>query len=170
MTPASVSSNAFPYPGTTPSISANGTQNAILWAAENSSPAVLHAYDATNLAVELYNSNQAVNGIDHFGSGNKYIVPTVANGKVYVGTTNGVGVFGLRCSYSLMPTHVAIETSYPKKNRNQTAPIREKGTAKSTMPVLIQDRVFIKSKNAIKNNVIGTTTIRRFLTRSIFSY
>jgi hypothetical protein len=104
-TTTSQSSNAFGYPGATPSISANGNQNAILWAAENSSPAVLHAYDATNLATELYNSNQAANSRDHFGTGNKYIVPTVANGKVYVGTTNGVGVFGLLCSYALTPTH-----------------------------------------------------------------
>ena len=61
---------------------------------ENTSPAVLHAYNAKNLAVELYNSNQAADGRDHFGSGNKFITPTIANGKVYVGTTNGVGVFG----------------------------------------------------------------------------
>ena len=72
---------------------------------QNSSTAVLHAFDATNLATELYNSNQAANGRDHFGTGNKYIVPTVANGKVYVGTTNGVGVFGLLCSYSILPTN-----------------------------------------------------------------
>lgn len=93
--PASQSSNTFPYPGTTPSISANGNTNGIVWAAENGSTAVLHAYDANNLANELYNSNQAANGRDHFGTGNKFIVPTVANGKVYVGTTNGIGVFGL---------------------------------------------------------------------------
>jgi hypothetical protein len=43
----------------------------------------------------LYNSNQAPGGRDHFGDGNKYIVPTIVNGKVYVGTTNTVGVFGL---------------------------------------------------------------------------
>ena len=66
-----------------------------MWAAENSSPAVLHAYDATDLSRELYNSNQAAGGRDNFGTGNKFIVPTIANGKVYVGTTNGVGVFGL---------------------------------------------------------------------------
>jgi outer membrane protein assembly factor BamB len=94
-TPTSQTGNNFPYPGATPSISANGTRNAILWAVENSSNAVLHAYDATNLANELYNSNQASGGRDQFGAGNKFITPAVANGKVYVGTTNGVGVFGL---------------------------------------------------------------------------
>jgi hypothetical protein len=94
-TPSSQTPTQFEYPGATPSISANGTSNAILWAAENASPAVLHAYDATNLANELYNSNQASNGRDQFGTGNKFITPTVVNGKVYVGTTNGVGVFGL---------------------------------------------------------------------------
>jgi hypothetical protein len=94
-TPASFTPSAFPYPGATPSISANGTHNGILWAVENSNPAVLHAYDAGNLATELYNSNQASNGRDQFGAGNKFITPTVINGKVYVGTTTGVGVFGL---------------------------------------------------------------------------
>ncbi len=99
--PSSQTANTFVYPGTTPSISANGSSNAIAWAAENAGTAVLHAYDATDLSKELYNSNQAANGRDHFGNGNKFIVPTVVNGKVYVGTTNGVGVFGLLCSYSL---------------------------------------------------------------------
>jgi len=92
---SSQTGNRFPYPGATPSISANGTSDAILWAAENTSPAVLHAYDAENLATELYNSNQASGGRDHFGNGNKFITPTVINGKVYVGTRAGVGVFGL---------------------------------------------------------------------------
>jgi hypothetical protein len=86
--------NSFAYPGTTPSISANTGQNAILWAAENVNPAVLHAYNAKTL-IEIYNTNQAANGRDQFGAGNKYITPTIANGKVYVGTTTGVGVFGL---------------------------------------------------------------------------
>jgi len=94
-TPASQTGNAFGYPGATPSISANGTSNAILWAAENGGTAVLHAYDATNLSRELYNSDQASGGRDQFGTGNKFITPMITNGKVYVGTTNGVGVFGL---------------------------------------------------------------------------
>ena len=94
-TPASQTANAFAYPGATPSISANGTSTAILWVAENTDNAVLHAYDATNLSHELYNSNQASGGRDQFGAGNKFITPMITNGKVYVGTTNGVGVFGL---------------------------------------------------------------------------
>ncbi|MGA8143244.1 MAG: immunoglobulin domain-containing protein [Candidatus Acidiferrales bacterium] len=93
-TSASSSSSAtFGYPGATPSISANGTSNGIVWAIQNSGAAVLHAYDAANLATELYNSNQAANNRDHF-AGNKYITPMIANGKVFVGTPTGVMVFG----------------------------------------------------------------------------
>jgi hypothetical protein len=92
--PSMQSATTFEYPGTTPSITANGTSNGIVWAVENSSPAVLHAYDATSMQ-ELYNSNQAANGRDQFGSGNKFITPMVANGKVFVGTPSGVAEFGL---------------------------------------------------------------------------
>jgi hypothetical protein len=92
--PTSQGAHQFGYPGTSPSISANGTSNGIVWAVENASPAVLHAYDATNVGSELYNSNQASNGRDNF-SGNKYITPVVVNGKVYVATPNSVVVFGL---------------------------------------------------------------------------
>jgi hypothetical protein len=106
---ASRSSNSFGYPGTTPSISANGTTNAIVWAVENVSPAVLHAFDATNVAVELYNSNQAAANRDQFGDGNKFIVPTIANGKVYVGTTTGFGAFGLLASPPLPPTMLSTQ-------------------------------------------------------------
>jgi len=93
--PSSQTSNTFAYPGTTPAVSANGLGDGIVWATENTVPAVLHAYDATDLSHELYNSNQAAGGRDQFGTGNKFITPTIVNGKVYVGTTNGVGVFGL---------------------------------------------------------------------------
>jgi hypothetical protein len=95
-TPFSMSANTFPFPGTTPSISANGAAYGIVWAAENGTSAVLHAYDATNLSRELYNTNQAPNSRDLFGSNTKFGVPTIANGKVYVATTNGrIGGFGL---------------------------------------------------------------------------
>jgi len=94
-TPSSQSSTVFSYPGTTPSVSANGTTNGIVWAVENTSGnGILHAYDATNLGHELYNSNQAAGGRDSF-TDNKFITPVVASGKVFVGTTTGVAVFGL---------------------------------------------------------------------------
>ena len=93
--PHSQSATQFVFPGTAPSVSSNGISNGIVWAHENSDPAVLHAYDAANLGHELYNSNQAAGNRDHFGTGNKFITPTVAGGKVFVGTTAGVAVFGL---------------------------------------------------------------------------
>jgi hypothetical protein len=95
--PSSVSPNKFQHPGPTPTVSANGTQNGIVWALDSnlSIPGILHAYDPANLAHELYNSTQAPNGRDSFGNGNKFITPVVVNGKVYVGTQNGVAVFGL---------------------------------------------------------------------------
>ena len=93
-TPSVQSTNNFPYPGTTPAVSANGTNNGIVWDVENSSPAVLHAYNAATLQ-EIYNSNQAANGRDQFGNGNKFITPMVVDGKVFVGTPSGVAEFGL---------------------------------------------------------------------------
>jgi hypothetical protein len=94
-TPTSATGTSFPYPGATPSISANVDTNGILWAVENNSTAVLHAYRAVNLAQEIYNTSQAAKGRDNFGSGNKFMVPTIVNGKVYVGTPSGVAAFGL---------------------------------------------------------------------------
>ena len=92
--PSSRSPNGFPYPGTAPAVSANGSANGIVWAHENSDPAVLHAYEAGNLAHELYNSAQA-GSRDRFGAGNKFITPAIADGKVFVATQSGVAVFGL---------------------------------------------------------------------------
>lgn len=96
-TPSSVSTATFAHPGSTPAVSANGTQNGIVWAVESAltAPGVLHAYDPTNLQHEFYNSNQAANARDAFGNGNKFITPLVVNGKVYIGTQNSVAIFGL---------------------------------------------------------------------------
>lgn len=93
--PASKTSAIFTYPGTTPSISANGTNDGIVWAVEarGDDAGVLHAYEANDLSNELYNSNQA--GMRDAFADNKYITPMIANGKVFVGTRSGVMVFGL---------------------------------------------------------------------------
>ncbi len=96
-TPVSRSSATFSYPGATPSISANGMMNGIVWAIQhNGSGDVLHAYNATNLAKELYNSNQAANGRDQLGTASHFGTPMIVNGKVFVGTQdNHVVVYGL---------------------------------------------------------------------------
>jgi outer membrane protein assembly factor BamB len=85
----------FEYPGSTPSVSANGTNDGIVWAIEHSSPSVLHAYNANNISHELYNSNQASGGRDTLGYASHFGTPTIVNGKVYVGTVSGVTVYGL---------------------------------------------------------------------------
>jgi hypothetical protein len=108
------SSTTYPFPGATPSLSSNGTTNGIVWALDNSQyctpqapgcgPAVLHAHDATNLAVELWNSSQASGQRDQAGRAVKFVVPTVANGKVYVGTRgNDSTVLGELDVYGLLP-------------------------------------------------------------------
>ena len=108
---SSESSEAFAYPGTTPSVSANGTNNGILWATENTSPMVLHAYNATNLAQELYNSNQA-GSRDQSAAGNKFITPMIASARVYVGETDAVGVFGLLDDSTLTPLQTWRDTNF----------------------------------------------------------
>jgi|HubBroStandDraft_2_1064218.scaffolds.fasta_scaffold17601_2 hypothetical protein len=109
--PAAQSTNVFPV-GATPSVSANGTADGIVWAIERQEalgvqpgdkPAILYAYDATNVTTPLYNSNSMlVHGVqrDRGGCGNKFAVPTIANGRVYVGTQNELDVFGLLGSSS----------------------------------------------------------------------
>ncbi|MGH9613791.1 MAG: pyrrolo-quinoline quinone, partial [Bryobacteraceae bacterium] len=97
--PVSKSDGVFGYPGASPSVSADQTRNGIVWALQNddhyrSGPTVLHAYDATDLSRELYNSS-AAGARDMAGPAVKFTSPTIANGKVYLGTQNSVDVYGL---------------------------------------------------------------------------
>jgi hypothetical protein len=105
---SSRTARSFAYPGATPSISAMGAVNGIVWAVENVNPAVLHAYDARDLTQELYNSSQAAGGRDTVGTNNKFITPTIVNGHVYVGTANGVAVFGLLSQPPIAPRNLRI--------------------------------------------------------------
>src|SRR5262249_5519610 len=125
--PFAQTSQQFGFPGATPSISANGTQNGIVWVADvhrngtgghpNSGPAVLHAYDATTLK-ELYNSSQ-LGTVDQLGNPVKFVVPTIANGKVYIGTQTGLYVFGL------------FHLVRPCRPRCRTSPLRPHRPARS---------------------------------------
>jgi hypothetical protein len=95
--PSSQSSFTIDFPGCTPSISANGASNGIVWCV-NVGPkkGTLYAFDATDLTQELYDSGQAGKRDEFADNGsNKFVTPMIANGKVYVGTTQGVVVFGL---------------------------------------------------------------------------
>jgi hypothetical protein len=101
---ASATNTTFGYPGSTPSVSSQGAQNGMVWTLDVSqygppapgpSAAILHAYNATNLAVEYWNSSMASGGRDTAGNAVKFIPPTIANGKVYVGTRTEVDVYGL---------------------------------------------------------------------------
>jgi hypothetical protein len=96
-TPIAISSYALGPPGATPVISANGSTNGIVWALDTADalagPAVLHALDAQT-AAELYNSTQSPTR-DQAGNAVKFTIPTVANGKVYVGTETELDVYGL---------------------------------------------------------------------------
>ncbi len=91
--PVSMGTHIYGFPGANMSLSANGSQNGIVWAIEAGGANVLHAYDATSVARELYNSQQA-GSRDHFGVAVRFTVPTVVNGKVYVAGESELAVFG----------------------------------------------------------------------------
>jgi hypothetical protein len=116
--PALQSSMTFDFPTATPSISSQGATDGVVWVIDESQygyasantigncyvnpppaactgPAVLHAYDAMNLQTEVWNSTQAVGNRDQAGAAVKFVPPTIANGKVYVGTRTEIDVYGL---------------------------------------------------------------------------
>jgi hypothetical protein len=117
----------FNFPGATPSITANGTNNGIVWALQMAtdlaSPAVLVACNATNFTTELYTST-SVASRDQLGVGVKFAVPTIADGKVFVGSSNSISVFGL-----LAGTLAFNSPAYsvPEANTNATITVNRVG-------------------------------------------
>jgi hypothetical protein len=98
--PVAVGPNSIVDPGATPSVSANGATAGVVWVVQtkgwNSEDriAVLYAYDASNIAHVIYNSDE-YDARDRMGVARRFVIPIVANGHVYVGTSGGVDVFGL---------------------------------------------------------------------------
>jgi len=179
--PDSVTSTSFPFPGTNPTISSLGNTNGIVWAAQltadpGQGQEVLHAYDALDLGTELYNSAQSGTR-DQFGASSKFIVPTISNGKVYVGATGlpgtivgknpssgTVGVFGL-----FNPTPATEVSSIIQVSRGgfrylpatghfvQLVALTNIGAAPVPLPVsLVLDNL---STGAVLANASGSTTI-----------
>jgi hypothetical protein len=116
--PISQSTVSYGFPGATPSISSSGSSNGIVWSLQtdvvgdgpnfSSGPAILRAHDASNVSIELYNSEQNFNR-DRPGNAVKFTVPTVANSKVYAGTIGQLNVYGLLGS----PPQTAAPTFSP---------------------------------------------------------
>jgi IPT/TIG domain. len=109
--PISMSATKFGGLGAVPSVSANGASNGIVWVLESSGGGILRAYDAANLAAELYDSGQN-RARDSLGSYVKFSTPTIANGKVYAGTQNSLAVFGLFGPPALGSSGVVNAASY----------------------------------------------------------
>jgi hypothetical protein len=140
-TPSSTSAHYFNFPGSSPSVSSQGTSNGIVWILDESAygyanqnagvncstnpqtppaacfgPALLFAYDATNLGNELWDSTQAANNRDQAGNAVKFVPPTVANGKVYVSTRTEIDVYGLLTSSSAA-ARAKTNASHPSTNK-----------------------------------------------------
>jgi hypothetical protein len=116
---AITAATTFGFPGASPSISADGATNGIVWAIDSeeyySGPAVLYAFDAPSMA-ELYDSTQA-GARDVAGIAVKFTTPTIAGGKVYIGTQNELDVYGL-----LPWLMTGVSTEHSSARHNRTAP------------------------------------------------
>jgi regulation of enolase protein 1 (concanavalin A-like superfamily) len=141
-TPTSTSPEGFGYPGPTPNSSADGLSHGVLWALDNTAygaqgPAVLYAYDATNLATEFYNSSDSGTR-DQAAGAVKFTVPTIANGMVYVGGEYALTIYGLISGVTLpaAPSQLAasalsssqVKLTWQSNSTNQTGFTIERST------------------------------------------
>jgi hypothetical protein len=138
-TPVSQTKVAFPGAGpASTSITSNGNSNAILWAIRHTSPA-LFAFDPTNLATEFYDSTQALALRDKMLPVVRFVTPTISNGKVYIGGTTALQVYGLLPSLTV------------GTGNNQT------GTEKSVLPVALT--VVAQTNSAYGSQALAGTSV-----------
>jgi hypothetical protein len=163
--PTSQSAKAFSFSSPTPSISSNGNTNGILWGLDNSlfgncstiqNCQVLYAYDATNLANMLYNSNQAPNGRDVPGSIVKFTTPTIVNGKVYVGSQYNVSVFGL---FTGVLVQVSPPTTTLQESQSQTLTATVTGTSNTAVNWGMSPQVGTLTPNGLTASYTAPATI-----------
>ena len=133
--PTSQTSVAAIVPGSV-SVTSEGSNNGILWALPQSNPATFYAFDASDLNTVFYTSNQARER-DKLGSVPKFVAPTVANGKVYIGGTSTLSVYGL------------LPLISPVAGNNQSAYV---GT---TLPVPLQ----LQTVDAYQGNPLANTSV-----------
>ncbi len=134
----SITTDAFKFPGAQVAVSADGTSNGIVWAVSTNgyktgNPAVLRAYDASNLATRLYSSDQVAG--DAPGAAVRFAVPTVVNGKVYLGSHDRVSVYGLSSSGPTptpTPTATVSGTPTPASTPTATSTATDTPTATAT--------------------------------------
>ena len=166
-TKSSVSLN---YPGATPSISSNGTSQGIVWAIDSygyatNGPAVLWALNASNIATPLYSSSTNT-ARDTAGGAVKFVVPTVANGKVYVGTSTEVDVYGLLNGVTQAASPViapgsesyagSVSVTITDATANSSIYYTTDGSAASSSSTLYTGPITVSSTETI--NAIATAT------------
>jgi hypothetical protein len=169
--PTSESLKTFSFASPSPSVSANGETNGILWGLDNSAYGytcvgdancqVLYAYDATNLANLLYNSSQASNNRDIPGGAVKFSTPTVANGKVYVGSVQKVSAFG---TISATPTaSTPTFSTVPGSYTGAITVTLSDSTPGATIHCTVNGTTPTSSSPVCGNVAIGSTTVLQAL-------
>ena len=177
-TPLQYTSTQYAFPGPTPSISSNGLTNGIVWAIQadgysSGGTAILHAYNSHNLSAELYNSSM-VTGRDVVGGAVKFAVPTIANGKVYVGSAGQVGVFGLG-SWAAPPTVTPVTGNYvhqatitvtdatpgAKVYYTLDGSVPTTSSKLYTVPIVVKTSTVFKAKAFLSNGLGGSAVIEK---------